>query len=164
MSPKVQTGSASGRTDSWIKRVESDIQQCRTVLNKKAPAGRWGTHHGKATPQRPFFLFLLSILWWPLAAVGNGQMDLTQVVCSFSLIPSWYKVSHRHRVRILSQVFRGFFNKSINYSSGQQWIRISDNKGKSWSLFCLEKRNMISLKKLGHVFVNSVFRIKKCTF
>lgn len=134
------------------------------VQNKKAPAGRWGTHQGKAALHQPCFSWASSgnhWQWWILGRWIWPRMSVHSVLSHPDTRLATGTV-WGFSVGCFGDFF--FFNGSTNYSSGQQWIRISDNKGKSWSLFCLENRNIISLKKLGHVFVNSVFRIKKCTF
>lgn len=134
-----EIGSESSETDSCIRRMESETRWCRIMLIEKS------LRHsaGRLSREKPFHIgpvspVLLSILWWALAGTGNGADGADQGCLFLHSYYTVFQISRFHSVWILSRVFGGFFNKNTNYGSGQQWIRNSDNKGKSWYLFHLE--------------------------
>lgn len=131
-SPKGQTGSKSRKTSLWKRIIlkHSDVEECSAKNPETRLCWKLGDSSGKSHSR--IILFLLGIPWWPLAGTGMREVDLAQEIPSSILITSWGEFGDCCSAGILSWVF----HRSTSCSSGQWWIRSSDSKGKSSSLFC----------------------------
>lgn len=128
-SPKGQTGSkrrefVEEKDVVWNTVMQRSVQQ--KILEPDS-AGSWETPQGKITPGSS---------WACHGDQEQGQemrgVDQAWEVPSSILITSWWEFGDCPSEGVLSWVF----HRSTDCNSGHCWIRSSDSKGKSWSLFC----------------------------